>query len=380
MDQAETERSSTTPDPRRVALVTTELGVGGAERNLVRLATGLDRARFDPHVFALAGPPPDERAALVDELRAAGLTPRFLGATRKTEVCRAIRQLANWFVEARIEVAQSFLFHANVVTALAARRAGVPRLLTGVRVADPSRWRHRLERWTTRRAERIVCVSRSVADFTRDIAGFPAEKLVVIPNGLDVSRYADARPADPASLGVASGRRFVVAVGRITTQKGFDWLVEQTPELSIQIPDIDMVFVGDGPDRARLEARIGELRLSDRVRFVGWRSDLPQILAASVGLLLTSRWEGMPNVLLEAMAAGKPVVAARVEGVEEVLGPLASAQAYIPGSGADFLARAVAIVRDPRLSAMLGRANQERATDEFSLSTMVKRYERCFES
>ena len=378
MDQAELERSSNPRNPRRVALVTTELGVGGAERNLVRLATGLDRTRFEPHVFALAEPPPAERSALVDELQVAGLTPRFLGATRKTQVCRAIRQLANWFVESRIEVAQSFLFHANIVTALAARRAGVPRLLIGVRVADPSRWRHRLERWTTRRAERIVCVSQSVADFTRDIAGFPTEKLVVIPNGLDVSLYADARPANPASLGVATGRRFVVAIGRMTTQKGFDWLVEQAPELLNQVPDIDLVFVGDGPDRGKLEARVGELRLGERVRFVGWRSDLPHLLASSSGLLLTSRWEGMPNVLLEAMAAGKPVVAARVEGVAEVLGPLASAQAYIPGSGADFLARAVAIVRDPQLSAMLGRANQERAIDEFSLETMVRRYEELF--
>ncbi|HND53620.1 MAG TPA: glycosyltransferase [Pirellulaceae bacterium] len=379
MDRVEVGRSSTILNPRRVALVTTELGVGGAERNLVRLAVGLDRTRFESHVFALAAPPPQDRAALVAELEAAGITPRFLGATRKSQVCRAIRELATWFSDLRIDVAQSFLFHANVVAALAARRAGVPRHLTGVRVADPSRWRHRLERWTTRRAERIVCVSQSVANFTRDIAGFPAAKLVVIPNGLDVSLYADARPADPASLGVPPGRRFLVAIGRLTFQKGFDWLLEQATELLSQLPDVDLVFVGDGPDRESLEARARELQASDRVRFAGWRSDLPRVLAASVGLLLPSRWEGMPNVLLEAMAAGKPVIAARVEGVEEVLGPLAAAQAYVPGSGADFLARAITIARDSHLAAMLGRANQERAMEEFSLATMVRRYEECFE-
>src|SRR5207253_1886270 len=110
-------------------------------------------------------------------------------------------------------VMQSFLYHANVVGTMAARRAKVPRVVTGVRVADPSRWRQRVERWLTPKMDKIVCVSQGVADYCRDQCRFPTEKLVVIPNGVDLSRFQDVPPIDLTELGIEAGQRAIVYVG-----------------------------------------------------------------------------------------------------------------------------------------------------------------------
>src|SRR5205823_2879483 len=123
--------------------------------------------------------------------------------------------------EQRADIVQTFLFHANVAGAAAARNAGVPHLVSGLRVADPRWWRITLERSMTKSADRYVCVSQSVAEFYRR-RGFPAEQLVVIPNGINMARWRNAQPRNLSDLGVPSGRRVLLFVGRLDKQKGLD--------------------------------------------------------------------------------------------------------------------------------------------------------------
>src|SRR5262245_4099190 len=167
-------------DRIRLALVITELATGGAERCLVNIATRLNQAEFAPVVYSLAPRPPEDRDLLVRRLDEAGVPVQFLGLTYCSQYFRGAPQLAGLLREQQADVVQTFLVHANVLGARAARKAGVKRLLTGVRVADPRRWRTTVERWATANADSIVCVSQSVAGFCR-ARGFPAKKLVVIP-------------------------------------------------------------------------------------------------------------------------------------------------------------------------------------------------------
>lgn len=362
----------------RVSLVTTELSVGGAEQCLVHLATRLDPDRFLPIVYALSPPPSPPRDELIRRLADAKVEVRFLGVRRRTQLWTAVRKLTEFLGEQRPAIVQSFLFHANVVAAWAAQRARVPRLVTGWRVADRRRWRPRLERLLTRRADRVSCVSRWVADQARS-AGFPEDKLVVIPNGVEAVRFRETAAIACEQLGAAPGRKLLVAVGRLDAQKGFDWLLEQAPRLLDELPEHDLAIVGEGPERRALETAVAQRNLTGRVHLPGWRADVPAVLSAASLVVIPSRWEGMSNVLLEAMASRRPVVATRAEGVLDVLGPLAEAQSVVWGDQVGFVAKVVAIARDKRLALYLGAENAARVAQSFTLDAMVRAYSTLYD-
>lgn len=364
----------------QVALVITELEVGGAERCLAQVAAGLDRARFAPVVYALAARPAESRAGLLRQLDEAGVPVRFVGVRAARQLRTAVRTLRSLLASQRPQLVQTFLFHANVVGTLAVRGLADVQLVQGMRVADPSWPRQLVERWTTRRADKVACVSHSVADYCAARLRVPADKLIVIPNGIDAAAYRDLTPVDLQRWGVPPGRHAIVFVGRMHPQKGLDWLFSFAPRLFERLPEHDLLLVGDGPERAAWEARARSLGLQQRVHWAGWSPQVPQILAAADLLILPSRWEGMPNVLLEAMAAGLPVVSTRVEGVEELLGPLADEQAVEFGDGDAFLDRARRLVEDRRAGNGVGERNRQRVAECFSRQAMLQAYEALYRS
>jgi glycosyltransferase involved in cell wall biosynthesis len=363
--------------PLSLAFVITGLEPGGAERAMVRLATGLPRPEFAPRVYSLQPRPEPGRDLLVDELEQSGVEVRFLDVSSKWGWLGAVHRLAKVLSAERPDLVQTFLLHANVFGAWAAHKAGIARVVTGLRVAERrGRWRLWLERWASRWAVRHVAVSESVARFARESGGLAAERIVVIPNGVDVPRFRDATPIDLAELGVPVGRKVVVCAGRLEEQKGLDWLLEGAPRWLGASPEHDLLIVGQGPERARLERQAADLGIAPRVHFAGWRGEIAGILKSSVLLVLPSAWEGMPNVLLEGMAAGLPVVAREVEGVVEVLGEGTGArsQRSVADNSQDFCDKVVTVLTNPELGQRLGLENQLRAAENFRWEKTIERY------
>lgn len=364
-----------------VALCITDLDVGGAERCLVDLALRLDRSRFDPVVYCLGPRPPRDEASCVPPLEQAGIEVHCLGATRKRHFLGVVRQLTQHLIQRRADLIQSFLFHANLAGRIAARRAGIECVLSGIRVAErEQRWHVWLDRLTSRRVNRYVCVSQSVAEFSVAEGGLPAEKMVVIPNGIDLDRYPAETPADLREFGIPPGRRVVTYVGRLETQKGVRWMLETAPRWLQRVPGSELLVVGKGPEQAELErlALLGGVR--QRVHFAGWQRDVPAILAASSLLVLPSLWEGMPNVVLQAMASRLPVVSTDVEGVRELLGPNVEQQAVPYGDTNALVERIATILSDPEKAAELAENNRIRAESHFSLQRMVAAYQDLWQS
>jgi starch synthase (maltosyl-transferring) len=362
-----------------VVLVITELNVGGAERCLTNLALGLDRARFEPTVISLAARPAGRQAELAEQLEAAAIPVAYLDLQSPREFFAGRRRLKQHLLQSAPDVVQTFLVHANVLGAIAARRAGVRGVATGIRVADPRRRRLWLERLAAARADRVVCVSQATAEVMTRRGKIPAEKITVIPNGIDVVRFDAVAPADRATLGVAPHRRILAVVGRLEKQKGVDWLLSLAPRLLEAAPEHDLLLVGDGPQREELAARAAALGIAGRVHFAGWRPDVPAILAASDLLLLPSRWEGMPNVVLEAMASRRPVVATRSEGVAELLGDAPGPQTIAFGDSQELVSKALAIISNSSLAARLAAENRSRAENLFSLQGMIDRFQELLE-
>lgn len=365
--------------PRKLALTITDLETGGAERCLVELACRVDRKLFAPRVYVLAPPPPPEDDRLVVRLKEADVPVCFLHATGYRHTARSVTRLATMLREGSVEVLQSFLFHANIVSRLAGRRAGVARVVNGIRVAEHrARWHLRLDRWTQRLVDHYVCVSEAVRQFSIDRGGLPPTKLSVIPNAVDVRTFAEAVPIDVGDLlgqqRAAEVRRLVVYVGRLDYQKGLDRLIASAPSWLAPRSDVQLVLVGDGPQRPQLEEACRDANLRAQVTFAGRRSDVPNILGAADLFVLPSRWEGMPNALLEAMAAGLPVVAADAEGVRETLGDLADRQLVIGWDLEHWSRRIGEMLDEPGTAQTLGEQNRQRA-EEFSWARVVERYQ-----
>lgn len=365
--------------PIRIALCITDLDPGGAERCLVELATRLDRQKFEPVVYCLGPRPAGNPTWLVDKLEAAGITVHCFAARRPIAFGLLLAKLRKQMLADAPRIVQTFLFHANVLGALAARRAGVEHVVTGIRVAEKrAAWHLLLARWGDRFVDRHVCVSQSVRDFSMARGHLPIDKLVVIPNGVDLARFAGVKPASAASLGRAGNRRLITCVGRLDEQKGTSWLLEAMRRVFTEVDGLDLLLVGDGPERGQLERLAAQLGIADRVHFAGFRDDVPEILAASELVVLASRWEGMPNVILEAMACGRPVVATDVAGVREALGPNAPQQTARCDDPPEFARKITAILGDKQLAQRLGQENQKRAGQCFTLSAMVEAYERLY--
>jgi glycosyltransferase involved in cell wall biosynthesis len=268
---------------------------------------------------------------------------------------------------------QTFLFHANVLGGQAANRLGIP-FSMGIRVADPRKWRSWIERRVSRNAGRVVCVSESVRAFVAG-RGFDEKKLEVIENGVSPEAVA---PIDREQIGVPSDATLLVCVGRLHQQKGLDWLVQHACSW-IKDQRCHLLLVGDGPQASQLSASIRAQGLEGQVRLLGWRADAKAIIAASDLLILPSRWEGMPNVVMEAMGLGKAVLCGEAEGVRDLLGEAADAQTAPFGDANRWSKRLLSLANDADTRHELGEANSARILKHFSRSVMVGRFESLFE-
>jgi glycosyltransferase involved in cell wall biosynthesis len=357
-----------------IALVITDLDVGGAERAMVNLATRLDRRRWSPVVIALGAEGPLARL-----VRQAGLPCECLGADRRRPM-QAVLHLARALRSCHPALVQSFLFHANVAARLAALPAGRPWVVGGLRVAERQRrWHLALDRLTAPLASGSVCVSKGVLRFSQEIAGLDRNRLIVIPNGIDPEPFDRACAVPRAAIGIPDNAHLVLAVGRLDPQKGLSDLLAAAERVIPEASDWHLAMAGDGPCRRWLLEQIATRPvLVGRVHWLGARDDVPGLLKAANLLVLASRWEGMPNVVLEAMAARRAVVATAVEGTEELVLPRQTGWLVPPRDTTSLALALLEAARDPALCQVMGQKGRDRAMRAFSLEHTVAAYERLW--
>ncbi|QDV26700.1 glycosyltransferase [Aureliella helgolandensis] len=362
----------------RIALTITELDPGGAEACLVNLACYLKHHQHEVQVFSL-GPPP-QSTKLTERLAAARVPWQCGGLTHVSQVRAARGWLRERLVAFSPEIIQSMLFHANAVTAWAAR--GMPcKVVGGVRVRQPQRYRWWIQSWAARAMERVVCVSQDVAEHCQRNEGIPPSKIVVIPNGIHLPTLPIPTPTNLwESFGIPPTARVLLFVGRLDPQKGIESLVARADALLGQLPEHHLVLLGDGPLRERITQQTAQLACRNRVHPVGWQPDPFPWMQQSEAILLPAKYEGMPNAILEAMAVGKPVVSFAVDGVRQLLGQDSLAQHQLVDSPSidAFILQVVRLAQNPDMQQQCGTANHSRIEQHFQLDQQLAKYEQLY--
>ena len=344
--------------------------VGGAERMLVDLAGAGAR---DRHSVALMTPSERLRGLFHD----AGLVVDDRGKVRENALSYLARSLgpldARWLsgvLEKRsADVVHLHTFASQVLGTRAALGVKRPIVRTehSTRVYDdPSCWP--FSKWSLARVSAVVCISEHVASVVRGQAPWAAEKMRVVPNGVDTDHFAERASSESEAL------RFI-ALGRLDRRKGLDTALAALANVA----DAELVIVGEGEEREALTARARELGLASRVRWAGYQVDVRDEIAKADVALSSARAEGLGIALLEAMAMGKPVVALPTGGVPEIVqdgvtGWLAT------GSDAASLTRVMReAVSDRPETKRRGAHARDRVVDRFSVPAMRRGYEAVYD-
>ncbi len=360
----------------KVLQVIPTLDRSGAEKQMVLLAKGLPRDRFCVEVAALTRLGPLEA-----ELRAAGVRVTLLGKRFKFDPL-ALARLVRLLRARSFDVVQSWIFAANTYGRVAARLAGVPVVVVAEMAVDL--WKGRGERFLDRRlatwCDRLVGNSQAVVDFYREL-GVPSDRLTMIYSG---AGDEEPPPIDPvevrASFGFEPAAPLVLFAGRLAEQKRVDDLLKALDLVQHIQPDVRTLIAGDGPLRDRLEETAHAYHLDGRVRFLGHRDDVPRLLASANLVVLPSAYEGLPNVVLEAMRFRKPVVATAAPGTTEVVDD-GQTGILVPIGDARLMARAIRdIVRDPALAHRMGEAGRARVEANFRGDAMVAHFAELYEN
>jgi glycosyltransferase involved in cell wall biosynthesis len=369
----------------RVKLLLVESGttVGGTERVVWELATRLPRVRWDVGVWLSPAPGVDEFAG--------ALEGRGVPVTRVREVDSRWDLRGMWATWRRLGSARPDLLHVHHVWPAADRylsalagAAGVPHLVVTEHIEGRahSAAQVRLKRRELARAEAVTAVSAAVADSLVRDYGVGRSRVRVVPNGADLpdetaEQLAARRLRE--QLGAGAARPLWVCAGRIEEQKGQDVLLEALARVRQAGLEFVAALAGDGARRGELEAQSRALGLGGHVRFLGQVEEVGPLLSAADVVVLPSRWEGLPLVLLEALARGRPVVASAVGGVPEVVTDGEHGR-LVPAGDAGALAAALeALVRDPEEAACMGRRGAVRVRESYTWARVVEAFESVYD-
>jgi len=353
----------------RIAHLIDSDGPGGAERVVAELATAFQAAGAYNVAFLSA----DGEGWLTRELEGSGVTMEYFRDDRRIPP-ECVSVLADAFRRHRITVAHSHEFGMAVYGAWASWRARVPHVIT---MHGSRYYADRLRRRLAMRAAialsgRTVAVSKSLARaMSRDTYVRPS-RIEMIPNGVRWVPPEGTTLRDELRLGPAD--RVLVAVGNLYPVKGHEHLIEAMALLIGEHPSLHLAIAGRGDLADALSARARNRGLAGRVHLLGLRSDIGGILAAADVFVLPSLSEGTPLALLEAMFAGRPIVASEVGEVGVVLAHGQAGVLVEPGNAAALAAALDGVLRDPSRARELGARAAQRAAAEYDISRMIRRY------
>lgn len=357
--------------------VITGLYRGGAETELVLTGRELKSRGWEPKVVSMMSGGP-----LQADFENLGIPVFTLNMRRGVPDPRGIARLVHLLRREHPAVLHTSMVHANLLGRICRLFAPVPVVIsTAQNIIEGGRWREWAYRATDSLADLTTNVSEAAAARYIRVGAVPARKLKMVPNGVQFEAYgpcAQTRVNLRADLGLDDQFAWL-AVGRLEVQKDYPNLL--TAMARLRKEHRVLLIAGDGPLRQPIERLAAELGISEKVRFLGIRKDIPQLMAAADAYVMSSAWEGLPMVLLEAAASSLPIVTTAVGGNNEIVHDEVNGF-LVPASNSEALAGAMQRIEhlpaESRLS--MGLAGRDHVTKHYSLSSVVDQWETIYRS
>ncbi|QDU67372.1 glycosyltransferase family 4 protein [Engelhardtia mirabilis] len=360
-----------------------EATIGGTRRHLRDVACGQAHAGHEVAVIASAEREPSVRGDF-EQMRAAGVQVRELAMVRSIKPrldASHAKAIATQLRESRPEIVHTHSSKAGALGRWASLRTGIGRrvhtphtfafLFDAMFSARKRRLFRTIEVQLGRRTDRLVAVSRGEAETIARSGVIEPARVRVVENGIDPEPWRRAEPLAPQQLGLPAGATVVLVVGLLNSAKGQDLALRALA--ACERPDAHLLLAGHGEMDAELRTLAAELGIAERAHFLGWRDDVPRLMASCDVLCLPSRWEALPYAVLEAMAAGRAVVASRVDGARDLVQEGTSGFLCEVGDVAGLaasLARAIDLAAPQR--AALGAAGRARFDAGYTIDHMVR--------
>jgi glycosyltransferase involved in cell wall biosynthesis len=353
-----------------------DMRIGGAEVLTANIIRRLDRRRFAPELCCLK-----QAGALGEQL--ASEIPLHCGLLKSKFDLRVWPRLTRLLRDRRIDAvitvgAGDKMFWGR----LAARGVGVPVILAALHSTGWPDGVGRLNRLLTPITDGFIAVAHSHGRYLVEHEGFPAEKITVVPNGVDTRRFAPVLDAAAVrrELNIGPTDPIVGIVAALRPEKNHELFLEMAQQVVRQRPAARFLIVGDGPCRESLQQRAQILGLATNVLFLGSRDDVPGLLAAMDVFVLTSHNEANPVSILEAMSVGRPVVATNVGSIHEVVADGRTGFLVPPGDVAELAKCIFTLLDEPLLCQSFGAAARQAVVENWSIEAMVQGYECLIES
>ena len=357
---------------RRVFHLIDSFNVGGTETQAVELARRLPPAEYEVTVGCLKREGP-----LEDRLQGTGIAIREFRSRNGIDSLSGLRQLLHmsWFLRS-FDIVHTHDLWSNLVGVPAARLAGAPAIISSRRDLSHFEWyqgkRRVCLKWIQNLGGAIVTNAVPIRDVLLGEDRFDPRRVRVIHNGVDVAKFKSARNDRVRLFPDAGGGKLVVLVGNMHADvKGHPWLIGAAPTVRDQFPDTRFVLVGDGQQRSIFEKQARDLGVMRNFLFLGRRSDIPDILASCDIAVLPSRAEGLPNAVLEYMAAGLPVIVSRVGGNAELVQDSVTGILVPSEDSAALSAALLKLLSEPSLARRLAQAGHEFTVRNFSFERLV---------
>ena len=362
---------------QKVIQFTDSSGHGGAEEALLTLLEGLDRRRWDP---VLMHHPESGIRPLLEKAQRLGVRTRSVPRLEGRKDFAGLPYLVRQIREERPAV-----FHAHLSWALrcsygllAAALSRIPAVVATQQLFSAIRHPRAIlrQRAVALCVDRYIAVSNDLAHRLGSTPLFPRRKIRVIPNAVSVQRFEmSPKGTERSRAEMSIPAPVVLTLARLDRQKGLSTLLEAAS----LVPEAHFLIAGEGPERPVLEAKIRQLDLAGRVLLLGHREDVAELLASCDLFVLPSLYEGLPVSVLEAMAAGKPVVASDTGGTDEAVVNEVTGLLVPPGDPRGLAQAVRRVLSDPALSRSLAAAGRERVVREFSAAGMVQRVTALYE-
>jgi len=361
----------------KVLLLITGLGYGGAETQLVRVATRLKTRGWEVRVISLMPP-----RAYVEELVTAGIPVFSLGIRRKIPNPQPILRLARLIREWRPHIMHSHMVHANILARMVRALSPVPVLIcTAHNINEGGRLRELLYRLTDSLCDLTTQVSQAGLERYVRVGAVPRHKIRYMPNGVDTDLFKpDLEVRHILRSALNLDNRFVwLAVGRFYPQKDYSNMLQAFAQVTRRVPEAVLLIAGDGPLRPTMQDLASKLGIAERVRFLGIRQDVPQLMNAADAYVMSSAWEGLAIVLLEASATGLPIVATDVGGNGEIV--IDGETGFLvppknPNKLAQAMLRLMSLPQEERKH--MGERARQYVEENFSLERVVDRWEHLY--